>query len=145
MKIFNLFKKKKRPPLVQDQSYDSTAYKVPQDIPFAGPETAWTTCQYRVPRFKQFCDSQFVVEAKRMAKSVDADVPCYMDKIIIAQANTAINDLESQRTTRSESIDEIIQKKINTSEELARELKEIKAEKERIKKIVEEIGGYNYV
>ena len=67
-----------------------------------------------------------------------------MDKRIISIVNDAIHDLEELRATRSESIDEIINKKKNTADELSRELADIKAEKERLQKIIDEIGGYNY-
>ena len=144
MRILEIFKKKKRKPLVGEQTYDSPAYKTPQEMPFASLETAWTTCSYSSKRLKQYIDGQFEIEAKNAAQNVDADVPWYMDKRIISVVSDAIHDLEELRATRSESIDEIINKKKNTADELSRELADIKAEKERLQKIIDEIGGYNY-
>jgi len=144
MKILKFFKKKKRTTLVVDQTYDSPAYKVPQEMQFACPETGWTTSYYSSRRFKHYMDGQFEVEARKAAQNVDADVPWYMDKRIISIVNDAIHDLEELRATRSESIDEIINKKKNTADELSRELADIKAEKERLQKIIDEIGGYDY-
>ena len=144
MKIPEFFKMKKRKPLVGEQTYDSPAYKTPQEMPFASQETAWTTCSYSSKRLKQYIDGKFEIEAKKAAQNVDADVPCYMDKRIISVVNDAIHDLEELRATRSESIDEIINKKKDTADELSRELADIKAEKERLQKIIDEIGGYDY-
>lgn len=143
MKILEIFKKKKRSPLVIEQTYDSPAHKAPQEMPFACQETAWTTCSYSSKRLKQYIDSKFEIEAKKVAQNVDADVPWYMDKRIISVVNDAIHDLEEQRATRSESIDEIINKKRNTASELSKELADIKAEKERLQRIIDEIGGYD--
>lgn len=143
MKILKFFKKKKRTTLVVDQTYDSPAYKVPQEMQFACPETGWTTSSYSSRRFKKYMDGQFEVEARKAAQNIDADVPWYMDKRIISVVSDAIHDLEELRATRSESIDEIINKKKNTADELSRELADIKAEKERLQKIIDEIGGYD--
>lgn len=145
MRIPKFFKKKTRKPLVSEQTYDSPAFKTPQEMSFASSETSWTTCGYSSARLREYIDGQFDVEARKAAQNVDADVPWYMDRRIISVVNDAIFDLEERRATRSESIDEIINKKKDTADELSRELSDIKSEKDRLKKIIEEIGGYDYV
>lgn len=138
-------KKNQRPNLYSPQTYDSEAHKTEQPFVYEHPDTAWTTSDYSIPKsFIQFYCIDFAKQASSMMNSVDEGVPYYMDQSIYDAYGEALGILIHKHSLHSESISEIISRKRVTKNCIERELSDIEAEEEKISRLVEEIGGYDY-
>lgn len=146
-----LFKRKKknkkcRESLLAPQTYDAEAHKVEQPFVYEHPDVGWTTSDYPIPKnFLQFYYTNFDKQAKSLLVASDEDCPYYMDQHIVNVTEEALAFLVHKHSAHFESISEIISRKKVTLSCLEREIKALKAEKERIGKIIDEIGGYDYV
>lgn len=141
-----LFKKKKqRPVLFSQQSYDAEAHKTEQPFVYEGVDIGWTTSEYPIPKdFLQFYHIDFNKQAAALIDAVDEGVPHYMDQHIYNATAEALAFLIHKHSAHAESISEIISRKRVTKNCHERELEAIMAERARIETIVEEIGGYDY-
>lgn len=139
------WKGKKRPELYVPLTYGAEANKTEQPFVFEHPDGSWTTSDYVVPKdFVKYYSFCFGKRASEMVKSVDEGVPNYMDQSIYDATAEALGYLIHKHSAHAESISEIISRKKVTRNCLERELEAVKAEKERICALVEEIVGYDY-
>lgn len=143
----NFFKRKKkqRPNLYNPQTYDSEAHKTEQPFVYEHPDTAWTTSDYSIPKdFLQFYCIDLAKQASSMMNAVDEGVPYYMDQCIYNAYAEALAFLIHKHSAHAESISEIISRKKVTLNCIERELSDIEAEQNKICRLVDEIGGYDY-
>lgn len=141
-----LFKKvNKRDSLYKPQRYDSEAYKVENQISFEHSDSSWTCLNYEIPEeFSQFYYLHFDKISDEMLDTADEGVPNYMDQIIEDETEMALTKLIRFHASKPETIGEIITRKEVSLSCIERELKEIRAEKEKLQAIIEKIGGNEY-
>lgn len=134
-------KKKNRIPLTN--THDATEDKHACALHYANSETSTTTRSYRSYELEWYRDHMFRTHCQDAAKNYDADTPDYMDRELQSRLDVAVGELGKKRAKRQETIGEIINSKRVEKRAVDNERGKVLAEKERLKPIIQAIGGYD--
>lgn len=143
-----LFGKRKRESLMKDADYEADIHQKKTHMLGATTETDWTIDDYSVPQtFLQYYYKTFSQNADKLLKagSIDEANPGFMDKEIQAFAEEAIAKLQRERPSHIDGVRYLIERKATVLASLEMEEEQVTKEYNRLKAIVDEIGGYDYV
>lgn len=141
MKIFR--KRKESSP---ENTFECETTRSLRSINFECDDSRWTNALYSIPEiFSEYYKNGFIQSANEKLPSVDQGNPDYMDREIVDKANEALSLLGSMRVLHMQSIEQIRARQNTTLIKLEYEKKEIESEEARLKEMIEEIGGFDYV